>query len=413
MTGFDNALDPLFPLCGGKDCKSVFDDVHGSIEQSVVRTFLQPLLDLRISRRGGIHAALARNAQHRIMLGFGHGTAGPGDLHHAAPGTAQAPCRSTRPRCLTRANSSGLSTCSFSPRARAISSRPAFSRNFASSFASSRRKKDSSIAFSRSPRKRSDIGCRVMMRGNTPPSGKTPAARRRNAVRQETPFFLRLCLVEFAYGISAACRASMDELQASQSDEGSSPTPLPTSPGTAFSGDLCAARRRQLAGASIRSRPLRRRVLPASCDLTFRPTKGSSDSLTAVSAGISNTELRPGRCRLARQNPFAIAFGAVVLSLASPSIAQAPRSWDGLVQVKSKQLKLVYLQPGADFRSYTKVIVEPTEVAFAKDWQRITIGRPHSRRGLATGTSRRPSWRVSARQAISSSKPGRKADIRS
>ena len=73
---------------------------------------------------------------------------------------------------------------------------------------------------------------------------------------------------------------------------------------------------------------------------------------------------------MARQNHFAIAFGALVLSLASPSIAQAPRSWDGLVQVKSKQLKLVYLQPGADFRSYTKVIVEPTEVAFAKDWQR-------------------------------------------
>jgi len=73
---------------------------------------------------------------------------------------------------------------------------------------------------------------------------------------------------------------------------------------------------------------------------------------------------------LARHNPFAIAFGAVALTLVSPSIAQAPRSWDGLVQVKSKQLKLVYLQPGADFRSYTKVIVEPTEVAFAKDWQR-------------------------------------------
>jgi hypothetical protein len=52
------------------------------------------------------------------------------------------------------------------------------------------------------------------------------------------------------------------------------------------------------------------------------------------------------------------------------SAAKAPTSWDGLVQVKSKRLDLVYLQPGADFRAYNKVMIEPTEVAFAKDWQR-------------------------------------------
>jgi hypothetical protein len=50
--------------------------------------------------------------------------------------------------------------------------------------------------------------------------------------------------------------------------------------------------------------------------------------------------------------------------------AKPPSTWDGLVQVKSKQLDLVYLQPGADFRAYTKVLIDPTEVAFAKDWQR-------------------------------------------
>jgi hypothetical protein len=33
-------------------------------------------------------------------------------------------------------------------------------------------------------------------------------------------------------------------------------------------------------------------------------------------------------------------------------------------------MDLVYLQPGADFRSYTKVIVEPTEVSFRKNWQK-------------------------------------------
>jgi hypothetical protein len=50
--------------------------------------------------------------------------------------------------------------------------------------------------------------------------------------------------------------------------------------------------------------------------------------------------------------------------------AKAPTTWEGLVQVKSKRLDFVYLQPGADFRGYTKVILEPTEVAFAKNWQR-------------------------------------------
>ena len=62
---------------------------------------------------------------------------------------------------------------------------------------------------------------------------------------------------------------------------------------------------------------------------------------------------------------------ASALMLSSPAaLAKPPTSWDGLVQVKSKRLDLVYLQPGADFRGYTKVLIEPTEVAFAKNWQR-------------------------------------------
>ena len=67
---------------------------------------------------------------------------------------------------------------------------------------------------------------------------------------------------------------------------------------------------------------------------------------------------------------FAAAIAAASM-LASPAVlAKPPTNWDGLVQVKSKRLDLVYLQPGADFSGYTKVLVEPTEVAFAKNWQR-------------------------------------------
>ena len=66
---------------------------------------------------------------------------------------------------------------------------------------------------------------------------------------------------------------------------------------------------------------------------------------------------------------FAAAVAAAV-QVAGPVAAKPPPNWDGLVQVKAKRLNLVYLQPGADFRRYTKVMLTPTELAFEKNWQR-------------------------------------------
>jgi hypothetical protein len=70
---------------------------------------------------------------------------------------------------------------------------------------------------------------------------------------------------------------------------------------------------------------------------------------------------------------FAVAaLVAVVLASGggvSAAADKAPASWDNLVRVSSKRLKYVYLLPGADFRSYTKVMLDPTEVAFAKNWR--------------------------------------------
>lgn len=65
-----------------------------------------------------------------------------------------------------------------------------------------------------------------------------------------------------------------------------------------------------------------------------------------------------------------LALAAMIVAVNAAVGAKPPLTWDGLEQVKSKRLDLVYLQPGADFRGYTKVILEPTEVAFAKDWKR-------------------------------------------
>jgi hypothetical protein len=47
-----------------------------------------------------------------------------------------------------------------------------------------------------------------------------------------------------------------------------------------------------------------------------------------------------------------------------------PESMEGLVEVKSKRLDAAYLAPGADFRPYTKLMVDPTQTAFHKDWMK-------------------------------------------
>jgi hypothetical protein len=52
---------------------------------------------------------------------------------------------------------------------------------------------------------------------------------------------------------------------------------------------------------------------------------------------------------------------------AAPAPAAAP---DNLMLVTSTQLRRVYVAPGADFRPFKKIILEPTEVAFADNWVR-------------------------------------------
>jgi hypothetical protein len=66
---------------------------------------------------------------------------------------------------------------------------------------------------------------------------------------------------------------------------------------------------------------------------------------------------------------------AVVVAFAlspTPLLARnsLPASWDNLVKIDSKRFAGVYVLPGADFRGYTKVMLDPTEIAFKKNWQR-------------------------------------------
>jgi hypothetical protein len=45
-----------------------------------------------------------------------------------------------------------------------------------------------------------------------------------------------------------------------------------------------------------------------------------------------------------------------------------PQEWDGLTRVKLKGMDSAYVRPGADFTIYKKIIIDPIEVAYAKNW---------------------------------------------
>ena len=72
---------------------------------------------------------------------------------------------------------------------------------------------------------------------------------------------------------------------------------------------------------------------------------------------------------MTRDRWLTAALSACLLTIgAIASTTDAPDSWDGLVQIKPKRMDMVYVLPGADFRPYSKVLLDGTEVAFRKDW---------------------------------------------
>ena len=66
---------------------------------------------------------------------------------------------------------------------------------------------------------------------------------------------------------------------------------------------------------------------------------------------------------------------AIVALSSSVTVAQSPRaaleeamSHDGLQKIKVKGIDLAYARPGASLGSYGKIIIDPVEVSFRKDW---------------------------------------------
>jgi hypothetical protein len=67
----------------------------------------------------------------------------------------------------------------------------------------------------------------------------------------------------------------------------------------------------------------------------------------------------------------AFVIAAAVLAL-TPSEARRslPQNWDGLTRVDVQGLRGVWVLPGADFRPFKKVMLDPVEVSFRENWQR-------------------------------------------
>jgi hypothetical protein len=81
------------------------------------------------------------------------------------------------------------------------------------------------------------------------------------------------------------------------------------------------------------------------------------------------------RQRFSRTIGALVMLGGVVSALLAPSphaAAALPPPYEDLVQVKSKKLDAVYLLPGANFSGYSKIMVDPVQVSFRKDWVKET-----------------------------------------
>ena len=67
-----------------------------------------------------------------------------------------------------------------------------------------------------------------------------------------------------------------------------------------------------------------------------------------------------------------IAIAGVLCVAAAPPVAakeKPPEEWDGLRKTKIKGLGLAYVRPGADMSIYSKIILDPLQVEFSKNWK--------------------------------------------
>lgn len=80
---------------------------------------------------------------------------------------------------------------------------------------------------------------------------------------------------------------------------------------------------------------------------------------------------------------LAAAAALLAVGIAVPAMAATPpqTSEDGLELKKSRNVDLLYVRPGATLAGYTKIMLDPVQVAFSKSWDPRDYG---GRGGLTT-----------------------------
>src|SRR5688572_1278795 len=75
-----------------------------------------------------------------------------------------------------------------------------------------------------------------------------------------------------------------------------------------------------------------------------------------------------------KRNSVPVFFSSLVcvtmLSVVALAAKKPPAEWDGLQLVKLKGVDAAYARPGADFTVYSKIIIDPIQVAFHKEWDK-------------------------------------------
>ena len=176
--------------------------------------------------------------------------------------------------------------------------------------------------------------------------------------------------------------------------------------GQVVTGGLEGALFARLRGRGDDRRAADHRIAASAAPSAVRPparTRVFPDGRAAFPTGIS---LREGRTPMAWNTKGILA--GVLLVAAAPLLAQATEdNWEGLVRVKSDKIELVYLAPEADFRPYTKVMLDPSEMAMEKNWLRDQR-REQQRAGRPGDRARhRPGARRAARSSSTSTSPRR------
>jgi hypothetical protein len=88
-----------------------------------------------------------------------------------------------------------------------------------------------------------------------------------------------------------------------------------------------------------------------------------------------------------------MATAALGIAQAATSELEDAMGAEGLARIKSKDLDMVYTRPGASLATYKKVMLDPVEVSFSKNWDpkrtgsNIKLGQAE-REGIRTGVAK-------------------------